>query len=118
MSVLRSLLIIAIAGGIGGLLHSFLVDNTLGKPKQGLFGWGLALIFNVFTGSAASAMSWGLYGPLSSYPILGPLPEGNTPPALTLTLSVLVSAVMIGLGGPRWLQSEMDKKYVMFLHHQ
>ena len=110
MSVLDSLLIIAIAGGIGGLLHSFLVDNTLGRPKEGFSGWMLALIFNIIIGAAASAMSWGLYGPLSSYPILGSFPAGNTPPALTLTLSVLASAVMIGIGGPRWLQSEIDKR--------
>lgn len=110
MSVLRSLLIIAIAGGVGGLLHSFLVDNTLGKRKEGFSGWILALMFNILIGAAASAMSWGLYGPLNSYPILGALPEGNTPPAMALTLSVLASAVMIGVGGPRWLQSEVDKR--------
>ena len=110
MSILCSVLIVAVAGGIGGLFHAFLVDNTLGKPKEGWDGWGLALLVNIIGGAIAGALSWGLYGPLSAYPVFGSPPAGSGPPASMLTLSALASAVVIGFGGPRWLQNEVDKR--------
>jgi hypothetical protein len=54
-------------------------------------------------------ISWGLYGPFAaSYIAGGPTSIGSTSPA-GLTLSALVGAVLIGIGGARWLTNEVDK---------
>jgi hypothetical protein len=57
-------------------------------------------------------VSWGLYGPLSPYYIIGTeqaLAANALPETVGLTLAALVGAIMIGIGGARWLTSEVDK---------
>lgn len=107
--------IICIAGAIGGIINALLTDQGFVKPfkqrndndvkiyRPGFLG-------NILTGSIAAGISWGLYGPLSSYVIVT-LATPTEPPALTggLTLSSLVGAVLIGVGGARWLTNEADK---------
>jgi len=65
---------------------------------------------NILTGSIAAGISWGLYGQLSSFVIVTLATESESS-ALTggLTLSSLVGAVLIGVGGARWLTNEADK---------
>ena len=60
---------------------------------------------NILIGIVAAGLSWGLYGPLSMTPIFSPLPVTES-----LTLSALVGAVVVGIGGARWITNEIDKK--------
>jgi hypothetical protein len=60
----------------------------------------------------AAVVSWGLYGPLSPYYIVGSeqaLAANALPEEIGLTLASLVGAILIGMGGARWLTSEVDK---------
>ena len=54
----------------------------------------------------------GLYGPLGSLLVAGTaeaLKANVAPDKVGLTLASLVGAVLVGVGGARWLSSEVDK---------
>jgi hypothetical protein len=61
---------------------------------------------HVLLGAAAAFISWGLYGPFTEY-ILIPLDQKTT---VTLTLSALVGAFLVGIGGSRVITSEVEKR--------
>ena len=98
------------AGLVGGLVNALLVDNTFGKEKTGSVGWALAIVTNMVFGAVAAFLSWAASGPLSSYPIFGPPPAGAPAPVSTFTYSALAAAIVVGIGGPRWISNEVDKK--------
>ena len=53
-----------------------------------------------------------MYGPLSAYYIVGTeqaLAANAAPEKVGLSLASLVGAILIGVGGARWLTSEVDK---------
>lgn len=110
MSVLGSVLAIAIAGGVGGVLNALMTDNVFGIIKKDWEGWLAALGINVVIGAVAAAVSWALYGPLAAYPVLGPAPGGGGSVATLTTLAALAGALLVGIGGTRWLQGEVDKR--------
>lgn len=103
------LVIICVAGAVGGLVNSLLNANSFFLPcteqvdhfrvmHPGFLG-------NMLIGMVSAGLSWGLYGPLSMTPIFSALPATQS-----LTLSALVGAVVVGIGGARWLTNEIDKK--------
>src|SRR5438552_3140303 len=110
------LLYIAFAGALGGVVNALVTDKGFYLPSKEQVdaitiykpGW----IGNVLLGAIAAAISWGLYGPLAAYFIAG-TPEAmktnTTPDKIGLTLSSLVGAALLGVGGARWLTSEVDK---------
>lgn len=105
------LLYIVLAGAVGGVVNALLHDQGFRLPSKaqvdGLTIYRPGWIGNVVIGSIAAAISWGLYGPLAAYSIAGTGP--TAPTSAGLTLSSLVGAVLIGVGGARWLTSEVDK---------
>lgn len=111
------LLFVFLAGGIGGVINALMTDNGFLLPKREDVD-GKASIFrpgylgNVLIGSTGAVVSWGLYGPLSSYLIAGTaeaLRANVSPEKVGLSLASLVGAVLIGVAGSRWLTSEVDK---------
>lgn len=110
------LLYIAIAGALGGVVNALITDKGFYLPSKEQVdaitiykpGW----IGNVLIGAIAAAISWGLYGPLAAYFIAGTseaMKTNTTPDKVGLTLSSLVGAALLGIGGARWLTSEVDK---------
>jgi hypothetical protein len=107
---------VALAGAVGGVVNALLTDNGFALPRREKVdkltiyrpGW----TGNVLIGMVAAAVSWGLYGPLASYLVAG-TPEAmstnDSPEQIGLALSSLVGAVLIGIGGARWLTNEVDK---------
>jgi len=109
MSLFWLILLVAAAGMFGGLLNALLTHNGFvlwrwaktddGRIfRPGVFG-------NVLVGGGAAAISWGLYGPLAAVDLFGATPAAGHP----LTLSALVGAALVGVGGARWLTNEVDK---------
>ncbi len=103
------LVIVCAAGAVGGLINGLLTSNGILLPgmqevdqlrilRPGFLG-------NMVIGMVAAGISWGLYGPLSMMPIFSALPA-----AQGLTLSALVGAALVGIGGARWVTNEIDKK--------
>jgi predicted MFS family arabinose efflux permease len=111
------LLVIGIAGAIGGAVNALLSDNGFLLPKSETTSAGETILRpgflgNVLTGAVAAVISWGLYGPLSAYVVLGTaqaLSSNSPPDAVGLSLSALVGAVLVGVGGARWLSGQVDK---------
>ncbi|MBN2086456.1 MAG: hypothetical protein JW748_14650 [Anaerolineales bacterium] len=109
--------IVLIAGGVGGAVNALMTDNGFLRPKMekvddktSIFRPGY--LGNVLIGAIAAVISWGLYGPLSPYYIIGTeqaLAVHALPEAVGLTLASLVGAILIGIGGARWLTGEVDK---------
>ncbi len=108
------LLVVCIAGAVGGLVNALLTDGLI-KPYKERNGemkiYKPGYVGNIFTGAIAAGVSWGLYGPLSSFIIFSTSTETpQVPTFVGLTLSSFVGAVLIGVGGARWLTNESEKK--------
>jgi hypothetical protein len=102
------------AGAVGGVINALLSDNgfILPKPKTTADGeiiWLPGIVGNLILGSVGAAVSWGLYGPVSTYVILNSSGQTATQ-GVILTLSALVGGVLVGAAGARWWSSEVDKK--------
>jgi hypothetical protein len=110
------LLCVCVAGAIGGVVNALMTDNGFILPakvttdaanivRPGFFG-------NILFGFVAAGISWGLYGPLSGYVIFGTAGAlaKNVEESLGISLASLVGAVLVGIGGARWLTNEVDKK--------
>jgi len=110
------LLYVAAAGACGGVVNAIMTDKGFKMPFVDKVddivilqpGW----IGNMIIGAVAAAVSWGLYGPLASRFIAGSqtaIASNVGDENVGLALSSLVGAVLIGIGGARWLTNEVDK---------
>jgi hypothetical protein len=107
MSLWILLLIVCFAGAIGGVINALLTNNGFIMPQSvegdGAKIWRPGYVGNVLIGAVAAGISWGLYGPLAGAPIFGESTLGS------LAVSGFAGAVLVGIGGARWLSSEVDK---------
>jgi fluoride ion exporter CrcB/FEX len=110
----KVILAITIAGAIGGLINAFLSDNGFVLPKQEVtstgFLWRPGYLGNILVSTAAAIISWGLYGPYSTYVLIAGTSEtAQSAVKLELSIANLVGALLVGVAGSRWLTSEVDK---------
>jgi hypothetical protein len=115
----KLLSVVFAAGAFGGLINAFLTDNgfTMAAKQKvesrtifvpGAFG-------NVLFGAVAASISWGLYGPFANIPVVSLVTPVGTPgnagyQAVSISASGFLGAVLVGVGGARWLAAEVDKK--------
>lgn len=104
-SIIEMLCAVLAAGVVGGALNALFTDNGFVFPttKDGVLRPGF--IGNVFTGGVGALVSWGLYT-ASAFTLFGDAGSTNLP---SLTLGSLAGAVLVGIGGARWLSNEVDK---------
>jgi hypothetical protein len=107
------MLFVSIAGGIGGAVNAYLSDNGFAFPKHEKLDGSVIIrpgfLGTMAVGAVAAVVSWGLYGPFASAAVVGPGPAtGGDPPSLAV--SALVGAVLVGIGGGRWLTDYSDKQ--------
>lgn len=104
--------IVLLGGAVGGIINAIISDNGFVVPREetvdnvcivrpGIAG-------NVLVGAVAAFISWGLYGSYSGALIFGGS-GGMGLSDLNLTLSSVAGAILIGIGGARWLTNEVDK---------
>ncbi len=116
-SIWLMLFYILIAGAAGGVVNALLTDNGFLLPKSEKVNEKTSILRpgclgNVLIGAIASVISWGLYGPLSTFYIAGTrqaLASNTDMDRVGISLASLVGAVLVGIGGARWLTSEVDK---------
>jgi hypothetical protein len=104
------IVIIIIAGALGGVVNTLMSDSGFILPQRHDEAdnrvWKLGGLGNMILGAAAAFISWGLYGPFTEF-ILIPLDKQTD---ANLTLSALVGAFLVGIGGSRVITSEVEKK--------
>lgn len=116
-SMLFMLFLIVTAGAVGGGVNAMMTDNGFLLPKSETTAGGATIlrpgyVGNVLIGGVAALVSWGLYGPLSSYLIAGTaeaLKQNFPPDRVGLSLASMVGGLLVGVGGARWLSNEVDK---------
>jgi hypothetical protein len=113
--LLGVLFLLIIAGIIGGGINALISDNGFMLPSPEPAGEGKAIIRpgfigNIFIGITAAIVSWMLYGPFASACMMGCT---LTQAPVTLTFAGFGGAVIIALGGARWLNAEVDKKMLL-----
>jgi hypothetical protein len=111
------MLFVFVAGGVGGTVNALMTDNGFVKPKREPASAGGTVfragwLGNAFVGAIAALISWGLYGPLGALMLYGTtaaLAKNASPETVGLSLAALVGAILVGIGGARWLSNEVDK---------
>ncbi|OFV79477.1 MAG: hypothetical protein A2Y78_05035 [Acidobacteria bacterium RBG_13_68_16] len=108
------LAIVFVAGAVGGVINAWMSDNGFMLPRTEESGGNRLIrpgfLGNIITGGISASVSWGLYGPFAAAYIVGGPAPGAEGAALGLSLASLVGAVLVGVGGARWLTNEVDKK--------
>lgn len=109
--------VVVAAGAVGGIVNALLTENGFLVPVTEKTSSGAQIIRpgfigNVVIGAVAAGISWGLYGPLATFVLVGSAQAIARNPSVDigLSLSTVVGAVLIGIGGAKWLTNEVDKK--------
>ena len=112
MTPWQCMIIIFIAGGFGGLANAFMSEEGFIIPKRhkGILCPGF--LGNAFIGSMAAVVSWGLYGSGSGVELARKAVAGNSRAEVSLTIGALAGAILVGIGGAKWLSNEVDKKFL------
>ena len=101
--------VIVIAGALGGVVNALMSDSGFILPGRYDEGgnkiWKPGALGNMLLGASAAFISWGLYGPFTTFILMPPDLETEA----NLTLSTLVGAFLVGIGGSRIITSEVEK---------
>jgi hypothetical protein len=108
MTVLECSMWIMTAGAVGGLINTLMAQGKLRLPvyEAGVLCPGF--IGNVLVGAFASLISWALYGAGAGIELARQSADARE--TLSLTAGALAGAALVGVGGARWLSSEIDTK--------
>ena len=108
MTVWECSALISGVGAVGGLVNTLMTQGKLRLPeyRAGVFCPGF--IGNVVVGAFAALISWALYGAGAGIELARQSADPRE--ALSLTVSALAGAALVGVGGARWLSSEVDAK--------
>jgi hypothetical protein len=102
---------VVIAGIIGGGINAMITDNGFLLPDMAASGDTTIIrpgfVGNILAGIVAAVVSWGLYGSFASTCVIG---CAGTQAGVSLTFTAFVGAILVGMGGARWLSNEADKK--------
>ena len=88
------------------MANVILSGDGFARPRWDGNVWCPGAIATVFIGAAAALSSWALYGSGAAID----LAQGSQNTQISLRLSALVGAFIVGVGGARWLTNETDKK--------
>lgn len=98
--------LIALFGGLGGVVNALLSDNRFALPRKESGVLCPGAITNILIGSFAAFSSWSFYGSGASID----LADKSLRTVLSLRFSALAGAFLVGVAGARWISSEVDKR--------
>jgi hypothetical protein len=98
--------LIAIAGGLGGVVNALLTDNGFILPSRMRNIWCPGFLSNILIGAFSAFSSWAFYGSGASVE----LTQLNERALISLKFSALAGAFLVGVAGARWITNEVDKK--------
>lgn len=93
---------VAVCGALGGFVNVFIGDSGLHLPKFEDGIWRPGYIGVVFVGVAAACCAW-LATQSASF-----VDAMHSSSGVTLHLSELSTAIIVGFGGARWFKSEEE----------
>jgi hypothetical protein len=108
MTVLECSMWIMTAGAVGGLINTLMAQGKLRLPEYEAGVLCPGFIGNVLVGAFASLISWALYGAGAGIELARQTADARQ--TLSLTAGALAGAALVGVGGARWLSSEIDTK--------
>jgi len=100
-------LLVASAGAIGGVLNAYFTDHGLKRPTVMSGIWCPGAIGNVLVGAVSAVVSWALYGSGAGVDVA--IANASARELISLRLSALAGALLVGIAGARWLSSAVDK---------
>jgi hypothetical protein len=106
MSPIFCIVLVTCAGALGGAINAFLSDNGFTFPQIRHGVWCPGALANVIIGAVSALASWALYGSGATID-LGTM---SSRAEISLQLSAVVGALLVGVSGSRWLTNEVDKK--------
>jgi hypothetical protein len=112
MTPWQCIIIISLAGGFGGLANAFMSGEGIALPHLEKEIWCPGFIGNSFVGTLAALVSWGLYGSGSGVELARMVAADNPRAEVSLTIGAIAGAVLVGIGGAKWLSNEVDKKFL------
>jgi hypothetical protein len=98
--------LIALFGGLGGVVNAFLSDNGFALPRKESGVWCPGAISNVLVGGFAAFSSWAFYGSGASIE----LADKSLRSVISLRFSALAGAFLVGVAGAKWITNEVDKR--------
>ncbi len=108
MSPWFCMLLVSLAGSLGGVINALLSDNRFIMPRRDGNVLCPGFLSNVFVGAAGAFISWALYGSGAAIDLAAS--SGTPREAISLRLSALAGAFLVGVAGAKWLTNEADKK--------
>jgi len=97
--------LIAVAGALGGMVNAFLTDNGFVLPRYRRGIWCPGALANIFVGLFAALSSWAFYGSGAAID----LAQATERTEISLRLSALAGAFLVGVVGAKWITNEADK---------
>jgi hypothetical protein len=110
MTVWQCVVLVGTAGALGGILNAFLSDNGFVLPRREAGVLCPGFLSNVLLGAVSAVASWGLYGSGTGVELAKTAAAGSPRIEVSLTLGALVGALVVGVGGARWITNEADKR--------
>lgn len=96
------------AGALGGVVNALVTDNGFVRWRydevDGTRVWRPGALGNVLIGAIAAFVSWGLSGRYAAVDVVG------SDAGFTETMSGVAGAVLVGVGGARFLSARVDEK--------
>jgi hypothetical protein len=98
--------LIAIAGGLGGVVNALFSGNgfVLPRYRNGILCPGA--FSNVFIRAFAACASWAFYGSGAGID----LARSGDHATVSLQFSALAGALLVGVAGAKWITNEVDKR--------
>lgn len=112
-SLLYPIAIVVLSGAVGGIINAMVSDNGFIRPREEVAGDTSIIrpgfLGNILLGGVAAFISWGLYGAFSNAVVYGAV-SGPGTGEISVSISTIAGAVLVGIGGARWLTNEVDKR--------
>jgi len=105
--------VIVASGAVGGFSNSLINKDGFVPPSRTAGAWYPGSTGNIVVGAFAAFASWALYGAGAAIDVAKSQlqgADGDVNKALSLTLSAIAGAFVVGVAGAKWISSEVDKQ--------
>jgi hypothetical protein len=110
MNILECASLIVASGAFGGFSNSLINKDGFVPPSRVAGAWYPGSTGNIVVGAFAAFASWALYGSGAAIDVAKSQANGDPNRILSLTLSAIAGAFVVGVAGAKWINGEVDKQ--------